>query len=507
MTPDPGAATIAELLAAAPAAAPALRSLDGQAPLTHAALRDLMLRTQAGLNARGIGRGDRVAMVLPNGPGAAAAFLAVAASAAAAPLNPGYRREEYDFHLRDLAPAALLTIAGIAAPARAAAAALGVMVIEMVAEPAHGAGAFRLEGGRIGRARQPGFAAATDLALLLHTSGTTARPKRVPLTQANLVASARHVAAALALGPGDLGLGIMPLFHIHGLVAGLLAPLAAGGSVCCTPGFDALRFQRLLMAERPSWVTAVPTMYQAILMRAAPGGPAAPSLRFLRSSSAALPGPVLEALEARFGVPAIESYGMTEAAHQIASNRLDRPRRPGVAGWPAGPELVLLDEAGDAVPAGGLGEVAIRGPNVMRGYADNPAANARAFAGGWLRTGDQGRLGPDGALTLTGRLKELINRGGEKISPLELDAVLAAHPAVAQALCFALPHARLGEEVAAAVVLRGGHTLDEAALRRFAADRLADFKVPRRVIFLPEIPKGPTGKPMRLGLAAQLGLA
>lgn len=500
--------TLAALLERNDAARPAIRALDGRAALSHGALRELMSRTVAALNARGIGRGDRVAIVLPNGPEMAAVFLAVAAGAATAPLNPAYRGEEFEFYLDDLKAKALLVLAGWDTPARAAALKLGVPVIEVLPSAEEGAGAFALEGGEAGAARSPGPAEAEDVALVLHTSGTTARPKIVPLSQGNICASARHIGASLKLASSDACLNVMPLFHIHGLIAAVLSSLAAGGSVVCTPGFDALRFFRWMDEERPSWFTAVPTMHQAILSRAERNAEviAGVPLRFIRSSSASLPGPVMEQMERVFGAPLVESYGMTEAAHQMASNPLEGPRKPGHVGRPAGPEMAIMGEDGAMLPQGEIGEVVIRGPNVTKGYEANPEANAKAFTDGWFRTGDQGLFDRDGFLLLTGRLKELINRGGEKVSPLEVDGVLSAHPAVAQALCFAIPHAKLGEEVGAAIVLREGQEVSERELRDFAAERLADFKVPRRVVFLAEIPKGATGKLMRIGLAEKLGL-
>jgi acyl-CoA synthetase (AMP-forming)/AMP-acid ligase II len=279
--------------------------------------------------------------------------------------------------------------------------------------------------------------------------------------------------------------------------------------VVCTPGFDALRFFRWMDEERPSWFTAVPTMHQAILGRAERNREIIErvKLRFIRSSSASLPGPVMEQMEATFGCPLVESYGMTEASHQMCSNPLAGPRKPGKVGRPAGPEVAIMADDGTMLPQGEIGEVVIRGPNVTQGYEANPEANAKAFHQGWFRTGDQGLFDEDGFLLLTGRLKELINRGGEKVSPLEVDGVLSAHPAVAQALTFAIPHAKLGEEVGAAVVLREGAALTERELRDFAAKSLADFKVPRKVVFLLEIPKGATGKLMRIGLAEKLGIS
>jgi acyl-CoA synthetase (AMP-forming)/AMP-acid ligase II len=498
--------TLSELLARGAADAPAIRA-PGRPMLTHGGLRALAQRTVSALNGIGIGRGDRVAIVLPNGPEMAAAFLCIAAGACTAPLNPAYKEEEFAFYLADLKAKALVVQKGWETQARAAAQKLGITLLELV--PGQAAGEFTLEGGAPARAPNPGPAIAEDVALVLHTSGTTARPKIVPLSQRNITASAAHIGATLELTPSDVCLNIMPLFHIHGLIAAVLSSVAAGGCVVCTPGFDALKFFRLLDEERPSWYTAVPTMHQAILARAERNQDVIQRarLRLIRSSSASLPGPVMQAMEAVFGCPLVESYGMTEAAHQMASNPLRGARKPGAVGLPAGPEVAIMDEDGTILPQGAIGEVVIRGPNVTAGYENNPDANAKAFTNGWFRTGDQGMLDADGYLVLTGRLKELINRGGEKVSPLEVDGVLSAHPAVAQALTFAIPHAKLGEEVGAAVVLREGAELTERELRDFASGQLADFKVPRKVVFLPEIPKGATGKLMRIGLAEKLGIS
>ena len=498
--------TISGLLAGGAAGAAAIRGTNDRPALTYRALREQCARTVALLNRLGIGRGDRVAIVLPNGPEMAAAFLAIGCGASTAPLNPAYRAEEFTFYLTDLRAKALVILHGMASDAREVAARLSIPVLDLV--PGEAAGAFTLEGGEPGNAEKPGMAWPEDEALVLHTSGTTARPKIVPLSQANICASARNIGRTLELAPDDACLNIMPLFHIHGLMAAVLASVAAGGAVVCTQGFDALRFFRWLDEERPTWFTAVPTMHQAILSRAERNADIIKRarLRFLRSSSASLPGPVMQQMEKVFAAPLVESYGMTEASHQMCSNPLAGPRKPGSVGLPAGPEVAVMDDDGALLPVGAIGEVVIRGPNVTAGYEANPEANAKAFTRGWFRTGDQGAFDADGFLTLTGRLKEIINRGGEKVSPLEVDGVLSGHPAVAQALTFAIPHAKLGEEVGAAVVLREGMACTERDLREFAAQHLADFKVPRRVVFLEEIPKGATGKLMRIGLAGKLGL-
>jgi len=496
--------TIAELLAAGEAATPAIASLD-RPSLTYAGLRGQIEATVATLNRLGVGRGDRVAIVLPNGPEMASAFLSVAAGATAAPLNPTYRAEEFEFYLADLKAKALIVEAGASGPAVEVARKLGVAIVEL--RPGAQAGAFMLEGAA-GAAARPGLAETDDIALILHTSGTTSRPKIVPLSHRNVSASARNIARTLAFSAADRGLNVMPLFHIHGLIAGLTAPLSRGGTVVCTPGFNALRFFSDMKATRPSWVTAVPTMHQAILTRAGHNRAiiAENPLRFLRSSSSSMPPQVIGELEAAFGAPLIEAYGMTEATHQMTSNPLDGVRKPGAVGLAAGPEVAIMGEDGALLGADEIGEVVIRGENVTAGYENNEKANAEAFRNGWFRTGDQGALDADGYLRLTGRLKEIINRGGEKISPREVDEALMDHSAVAQVVCFAMPHDKLGEEVAAAVVLREGVAATEAELRDFVGGKLAPFKVPRKILFLTEIPKGATGKLQRIGLAEKLGL-
>ena len=480
----------------------------GQEWMGGPGLRALAMETMDTLNGFGIGRGDRVAIVLPNGPEMATCFVSVAAMCTAAPLNPAYKREEFEFYLSDLQPRAIVLMEGDETPAREAAMLAGVPVIAL--QP-RGGGAFRLAAAGLhpGVAARPGWAEAGDMTLVLHTSGTTARPKIVPLTNGNLAASARHIAESLALVPEDVCLNVMPLFHIHGLIAAVLSSLQAGAAVCCTPGFNAFKFAEWAETVRPTWYTAVPTMHQAILMRLrnSPDRARAMRLRLIRSSSASLPPQVMTELEEVFGSPVIEAYGMTEAAHQMCANPLPpRARKPGAVGVAAGPEVAVMDDHGAILPQGDIGEVVIRGPNVTPGYDNNPEANAKAFTGGWFRTGDQGRIDHEGYLFLTGRLKEQINRGGEKISPLEIDTVLLDHPALAQVVTFAIPHDKLGEEVGAVVVPRAGETVTEQEIRDFAASRLAAFKVPRRVLVMEDVPKGATGKVQRIGLAQKLGL-
>lgn len=480
-------------------------------PLSYRALQLLMESTVSALNQLGVGRGDRVGIVLPNCPEMAAAFLAVTSGCTAAPLNIAYRADEFEFYLSDLKAKALVVASGSDTPARAVAEKLGIAILELTPHPENGAGSFTIAGAA--HPGQPaangGLAQAGDIALILHTSGTTSRPKIVPLTHTNVCASSRNISTTLQLKQDDCGLHVTPLFHIHGLIAGVLAPLAVGSQVFCTPGFNALKFFGWMKECKPTWYTAVPTIHQIILSRAAGQMEIIKSnpLRFIRSSSSCMPTQVIAELERVFNAPLIESYGMTEASHQMASNPLPPAKRiPGSVGMAAGPEVAIMDSDGKLLGPGVIGEVVIKGENVTPGYENNPKANAEAFVNGWFRTGDQGSLSSDGYLTLTGRLKEIINRGGEKISPLEIDEVLMYHPAVMQVVTFAMPHEKLGEDVAAAVVLREGCSLNEHELREFAASRLAAFKVPRKILFMAEIPKGATGKLQRIGLAAKLGL-
>ncbi len=502
--------TLQELMSAGADDAPALGA-PATPDLNFAGLRALMTRTVASLNAAGIGRNDRVAIVLPNGAEMASAFISIAAGTTSAPLNPAYRGDEFEFYMDDLKAKALVVEVGSTSPAVAAAEKMGVRIIELQPTPDRGAGSFTLQA-RDGATSTPalgGFALADEVALILHTSGTTSRPKIVPLTQRNVSVSAGNIAATLAFTPMDRGLNIMPLFHIHGLIAGILAPLSRGASVFCTPGFNALKFFGQMDEAHPSFYTAVPTMHQAILTRAEKNADiiARHPLRFMRSSSSSMPTQVIRELEAVFKAPLIEAYGMTEASHQMASNQLPPgKRKPGAVGKASGPDMGIMDDDGVLLGQGEIGEIVIRGDNVTPGYENNAKANGEAFTHGWFRTGDQGSMDEDGYITLTGRLKEIINRGGEKISPREVDEVLMDHPAVLQVVTFGVPHPKLGEDVAACVVLREGMTLEERELRDFTAQRLADFKVPKKILFMDEIPKGATGKLQRIGLAAKLGL-
>jgi len=485
--------TLFELLGSIPADKIAIVLPEPNVRVTYGALRSQVQAVAEALAAAGIGRNDRVGMALPNGLPTIVAFLAASVAGIAAPLNPAYKEDEFRFYLEDTdARVLLLPPDGADDARRAAGDRVPILTVDMDA-----AGTVSLSGvtGR-GAVAPP---SVNDTALILHTSGSTGRPKRVPLSHANLSISARNVARSYALGPGDVSMCVMPLFHVHGLVASTLATLASGGTVVVPAKFSPLSFWRVARDHGATWYSAVPTLHQLLLARAdaASGKPAgAERLRFIRSCSASLPPQVMHDLEAAFGAPVLEAYGMTEAAHQMASNPLPpEARKPGSVGRGTDVQISIMDAGGRHLPPGERGEVVIQGPNVIQGYENNPEANATSFTDGWFRTGDQGILDAEGYLTLVGRIKELINRGGEKISPREIDEVLLTHPAVAEAVCFGVAHPTWGEEVAAAVVLR--EPVTEAELLAFCKDRLADYKRPRQIHITETIPRTATGKIQR----------
>jgi oxalate---CoA ligase len=460
--------------------------------LSYAALQRAIDRAAGRLTALGVGPEDRVALVAANGPALVVAFLALAATgAAAAPLNPALSVGELTAELADLRISHLLHDGSADA-------------VTAAAEAAAAASAMELDDGLLqidGLAGDPADAAGDPeaLALLLHTSGTTSKPKTVPIRQRNLVASTAAVATTYELTGDDVTMCVMPLFHVHGLVAAVLATLSTGGTVVL-PRFRPSAFWDDVASHGATWYTAVPTIHARLLTHALPARPE-DRLRFVRSCSAPLPAVLWQRYEDAIGVPLVEAYGMTEAAHQMASNPLPPgERRPGTVGRATGVEVAALDDNWQPVAAGSEGEVSVRGPSVVSEYLGNPDATAASFAGGWFRTGDVGKLSPDGYLTLVGRLKELINRAGEKISPYEVEDVLLAHPAVAEAAAYPVPDEKYGEQVGVVVVLTGEATPRE--LTAFCADRLAAFKRPAKVTILTEIPKGPTGKIQRRNLAA-----
>jgi oxalate---CoA ligase len=488
--------TLLDVLDGGDAGRPALLAPDGPS-LSYDRLRALVQEATDALAGYGISRGDRVAMVYPNGPEAVVLFLAASVVATACPLNPAYRQEEFRFYLEDTGARALMVPPGGGEEARRALPA-GAMVIEA-----------SLAGDRLltesAAPRAAGHSGASpapdDVALVLHTSGTTSRPKRVPLRHRNLAASVEHVAETYRLGPEDVSLAVMPLFHVHGLVASTLATLLTGGTVVAPSRFNPLGFWPLVDGHRATWFSASPAPLQMALKRAPAERPPG-RLRFVRSCSSALRPAAMAEMEQRYGVPVLEAYGMTEAAHQMASNPLPPQRRvPGSVGRGTGVEIGIMDDDG-ALLEGGEGEVVVRGPNVIDAYEGNPEANASSFRDGWFRTGDRGVLDGDGYLRLIGRIKELINRGGENIAPGEIDQVLEAHPDVREAAAFGTPHPIWGEEVAAAVVVSSPVEVRE--LQAWCRERLADFKVPKVIHVVEGLPRNATGKVQRSRLTGEV---
>jgi acyl-CoA synthetase (AMP-forming)/AMP-acid ligase II len=494
------AATLLDLLNAAPASNLALVAPDTGARISYDSLRRQVLAAASIFARAGVEPAGRIAIALPNGPAVIVSFLAASIAGTAAPLNPAYRYDEFSFYLDDTSARLLIAPAEGAEEARRAATEKGIPILTAETN-ASGEVSFSASpaGGAV---RTP---APEDVALILHTSGSTGQPKRVPLKHINLALSARNIVETYQLSPRDVSLCLMPLFHVHGLVASTLSTLLSGGTVIVPARFNPLSFWRTVREERVTWYSAVPTIHQLILARAASSGkPAgAESLRFIRSCSAPLPVETAEKLEALAGVPVLEAYGMTEASHQMSSNPLPpKARKFGTVGIATGIQIATMTDTGELLPPGGKGEVVLQGPSVIQAYENNPEANAKSFVHGWFRTGDEGILDDEGYLRLTGRIKELINRGGEKIAPREIDEVLLTHPCVSEAVCFGMPHPTWGEEVAAAVVLREPAT--EADLVAYCRTRLAEFKCPKKLFLVKSIPRTATGKVQRLNVAAEL---
>ena len=477
--------------------------IPGGPTISYGELRDEVERVAETL-ANVVTPRQAISIVLPNGLEFLVAFLAVArAGAIAAPLNAAYTLDEFKFFIED-ADSQLVILPEGDHPGRNAAGQLGISTLDAALDTD---GKVRLSrnGSELTERRDVSGPSPDDVALFLHTSGTTSRPKGVPLTHSNLLASLKNIGDTYSLTPDDVAMVVMPLFHVHGLIGVALSTLSTGGSIMVPSRFSASRFWHEQSATGATWYSAVPTIHQILLMRADEDNAPSESFRFIRSCSAALAPSVFNDLEARFGAPVLEAYGMTEASHQMASNPLPPgDRRPGAVGAGTGVEIAVMDDRGSLLDSGQTGEVAIKGPNVTLGYHNNPMANEEAFTNGWFRTGDQGILDMDGVLTLTGRIKELINRGGEKISPLEVDAVLLQHPCIAEAVCFGVPDVKYGEAVQAAVVL--SNTVSESDVRSFCAGYLADFKVPDRVYLVESLPRTATGKIQRRNVAAQFAL-
>jgi len=483
----------------------ALLGVDGET-LSYGGLRSQVDYVVRALNSLGFRRSERVALVMPNGIHMAIALVSAIAGFVCAPLNPSHVEAELEQHLSGIDAACILTLAGAKTHASSLAKKMGIEVVEV---EGHG-GKFAIKGAGHVPEKDNVWTGEDDAALLLHTSGTTTKPKLVGLTNRNIAHSVTAIKDWLGIASGDRCLSMMPLFHVHGQIT-VFASLAAGGSVICAPGFDSERFLGWLGEFRPTWYSAVPTIHRAVYDMVQPDVSSVVKgrLRFIRSASSPLPVQLLRGLEDAFKVPVIEAYGMTEASHGITSNPLPPlARKAGSVGLPfPGEEVAVIGEGGKILGEGEVGEIIIRGKNVITGYLENPEANAKSFWQGWLRTGDLGCMDSEGYLYIKGRAKELINRGGEKISPREVEEALLADGSVSEAVAFPVPHPTLGEDVAAAVVLKGGHSVREGDLRAGLLKTLAQYKVPQRIFFVDEIPKTAVGKPKRVGMAERLGIA
>ena len=478
---------------------------ESRPPLLYKDLKSFVNKIASQLAGNGILNKDRAAIVLPNGPFMASSFLTLSSYMSAAPLNPSYKTNEYEFYLKDLNPKIVIVEPNSSNEVVGVAKNLNIPVCEIKIKKDDPSGLFNL----FNIESEYQLPEENDEGLVLHTSGTTSRPKIVPLTNKNIYSSAENISKSLNLSEVDHCLNIMPLFHIHGLIAILAASIRSGASVCASNGFNALKFLELAKSEKITWYSGVPTMHQAILLRAEKNLELAKNLnlRLIRSSSASLPPAVFEKLNNVFGCSVIEAYGMTEATHQMTSNPLPpKKQKPGFVGIPAGPEVCIMDEKDKILDQGETGEVCIKGDNVTLGYDNNPEANKNSFTNGWFRTGDQGHFDQNGYLKISGRLKEIINKGGEKISPLEVDNVLMDHPLIEQAVCFGYEDKMLGEDIAAAIIVKEGKNCSETDVKTYAQEKLAKFKIPKKIFFVNEIPKGATGKLQRNVLAKNFGL-
>ncbi len=473
--------------------------------LTYGEFKKFNERLSRELSAQKLKNEDRVAVVLPNGPYMATAFFGISSYMSVAPLNPNYTLEEFEFYLNDLKPKFVLVEENSSNVVIRAAKNLQIPICELKVTKNSPLGTFQLFENEENYIKP----SSETEALVLHTSGTTSRPKIVPLTNKNIFSSAYNISKSLNLNNTDHCLNIMPLFHIHGLIAILAASISVGASVCTSNGFNALKFLELAKSQKITWYSGVPTMHQAILLRAEKNKFSAKNLklRFIRSSSASLPPAIFKKLKDTFETSIIEAYGMTEATHQMASNPLlPGIQKPGFVGLPAGPKICIMNEKNEVLENGQIGEICIKGDNVTKGYENNPEANKLSFTNEWFRTGDEGYFDEDGYLKISGRLKEIINKGGEKISPLEIDNVLMDFPYIDQAVCFGFEDRILGEDIGAVIKLKDKKNCSINDIKLYASKKLAKFKIPKKIFIVNEIPKGPTGKLQRIGLAKKFGL-
>jgi acyl-CoA synthetase (AMP-forming)/AMP-acid ligase II len=485
----------------------------GRDALSYAALAAFIDEVRARLNDWGIGRGDRVALAVAPRPEMAVAHIATSNSATSLPVDPKATPAEIRDALVALRASAMIASDDLNAEARECASRLGIQVLTLFPRRDAPAGLFTLSGGMPGTPARPGPVEPDDVAFAVRTSGTTSKPKVVPISHCLAVARGRVEAAAFDLNHRDRCLNFRPL-HLHsGINIGLMVTLSAGGSVILPAGFEAGEFFDQLHRFGATWFIGSPAYHDAILeqVRRDPAVPHRHGLRFIRSSSYRLTPEAMAELEGTFGVPVLERLGGTESGLIARNPPPPAERKPGTVGVPVDSEVALLADTGAILTrdvAGEVGEIVVRGEGVFTGYENNPEADQAAFVDGWYRTGDLGKWDRDGYLTVCGRVKEVINRGGQKISPTEVEDVLRRHPQIAEVACFAVPHPTLGEDIAAAIVVRDpAHgVIDEAAVAEFLGSHLAAFKIPKHVVRCAALPRGPNGKLSRLTLAAALGI-
>ncbi len=470
----------------------------GRTPLAWRELAAYIDAVRADLRRGGFGRDARIGVALPNGPEAALAIVAVSCAAVAVPFDLKLTVPEIEVRLRLLRLRAVVVLRDSPSAMRTAAGLAGLPLIEAeIRDPE------RLEASLVMPAADE--AAPSDepepegVAFILQTSGTTGLPKLIPFSHSNQLATARRVQSWFALTPDDRCLSLSPVYYCHGLTVTVFAPLLSGGSAAFSRDGTAVDVDEWFSALQPTWFSAGPALHLYVMEKAAQRGDVRSlhRLRFVVSGGAPLPSAVQRGLEAVLGVPVLEHYGATEAGQISANLPLLGRSKAGSCGIPDEGTLVIAGEEGGELPRGQEGEIWIRGPSLISGYLDAPELNSAVFVEGWFRTGDLGRLDEEGFLFLLGRKMEIINRGGEKISPAEVDAALLRHPATVEAAAYGVPHPRLGEDVAADVVLRPGASVSELELRTFLRDHLALYKIPRRIRFVDRLPKGSTGKVQR----------
>jgi len=462
--------------------------------LTYAQLREAAGRVSRLLSSSGIEPGDRVGLMLPNVPAFPIAFYgALAAGAVVVPMNPLLKSREVGYYLSDSGARVVLAWQSAAGEAAKGAADAGAQAIT-VATP----DLADLLADYAPATEQPGREDDDD-AVILYTSGTTGKPKGAQLTHANLVRNAELTARTLLKNdPDDVMMGCLPLFHVFGLTCGLNATVVAGGTLTLLPRFDPAKALEIIQRDKVTIFEGVPTMYAALLHHPEADPAMAATLRVCVSGGASMPVEILRGFEEKFGCIILEGYGLSETSPVASFNHPDRVRKPGSIGTPIeGVQMRLVDDSGQTVPEGEIGEIAIRGHNVMKGYWGKPEATAEAITDGWFRTGDLAKVDSDGYYYIVDRKKDLIIRGGYNVYPRELEEVLHEHPAVAEVAVVGIPHPDLGEEVGAAVALKPGASATAAELREFAKDKVAAYKYPRQVWLVTSLPKGPTGKILR----------